>query len=485
MSGFLQKLRASFRTRAWRAGAYSVFAAVIVIAIGVVANLAVNALPASVTQLDMTTGGLYTISQGTEQMAAALDEDVDIYWLVQDGYENHTIEQVLLRYAEFDHIDVTKVDPVRYPGFAAQYTDQSVTENSVLVVSGERSMYIPYDSMWTYSDYETYSYYMTYYDTEYLDVFTGEGKVTSAIQYVTGDELPVLYYLTGHGETGVSDDIMDAIALENIQAESLDLVTAGAVPEDCAALAIFGPESDLSVREREMVEDYLAAGGQLLLTTAYGAEKLPNFSALLDDFGIDLLGGYVMESDSSHYSYGYIDLILPTIGEHDITAPLRESENYRVLMPDSQAMAVADDRTEDLDVTALLTSSDTSYLKQDVEGLSSYEQASDDPVGAFLLGAAVENETTGARLAVFGSTRFMEADFSDMVSGANEDLFLNAAAWLCRLEDSISIHPKVLSGDYLTFDGSTAGVLKVVLTVVVPVLFLAAGGVIFIRRRRR
>ena len=202
MSGFLQKLRASFRTRAWRAGAYSVFAAVIVIAIGVVANLAVNALPASVTQLDMTTGGLYTISQGTEQMAAALDEDVDIYWLVQDGYENHTIEQVLLRYAEFDHIDVTKVDPVRYPGFAAQYTDQSVTENSVLVVSGERSMYIPYDSMWTYSDYETYSYYMTYYDTEYLDVFTGEGKVTSAIQYVTGDELPVLYYLTGHGETG-------------------------------------------------------------------------------------------------------------------------------------------------------------------------------------------------------------------------------------------------------------------------------------------
>ena len=481
---FWQRVRASFGTRSWRAGGYSVFAAVIVAAIAVVANLAVSALPASMTQLDMTDNQLYSISQGTEQILAALDRDVDIYWLVQDGYENPTMEQVLMKYAEFDRVTVTQVDPVRYPGFAAGYTDASVTDNSVLVVCGERSMYIPYSDVWTYSDFETYSYYMTYYGSEYLDVFAGEGKITSAIGYVTSDELPVMYYLTGHGETGVSDSVLDAITLENIETVSLSLLTEGAVPADCNLLAIFGPVSDLSARELELIRDYADQGGQLLITTAYTAERLPNFSALLADFGLELIGGYVMETDSRYFSYGYIDLVIPTIGEHEITAPLTQGEGYAVLMPDAQAIGAAA-ANPDITVTALLTSSPTSYIKQNVEGLTGYDWAEGDRTGSFLLAAAGENETTGARLTVFGSTRFMEADFSDMVSGANLDLFLNAVDWLCEHEDSISIHPKLLTGDYLTFDGGAARALQVALVIVVPVLFLAAGVGIFIRRRRR
>lgn len=484
MKKLREKLAASFRTKSWRAGAYSVFAAVIVAAMAVVANLAVGALPATATQLDMTDEQLYTLSQGTEQALAALDKDVEIYWLVQPGNENTTMEQVLLRYAQFDRVTVTSVDPVRYPGFAAEYTDETVTENSLIVASGDRSMYIPYDSVWTYSDYEMYSYYLTYYGSEYLDVFAGEGKITGAIGYVTGGDLPILYYLTGHGETGVSDDVLDAMALENVQAESLNLLTAEAVPDDCAVLALFGPVSDLTAREAAMVEEYLAGGGQLLVTTAYTAADMPHLKALLDGFGLELLDGCVMEDDSRYYSYGYIDLLLPQIGSHDITAPLREG-GYSVLMPDSQGMVLAEHIPADITVTPLLESSLTSYLKEGLEGLTGYERADGDRTGSFILAAAAENETTGARLAVFGSTRFMEADFSDMVSGAGMDLFLNGVNWLSRQEQGISIHPKILTGDYLTFDESAAGVLKVALTSVIPALFLAAGLVIYMRRRRR
>ena len=480
------KLKAAFHTRAWRAGAYSLFAAAIVIAMAVVVNLAVNALPASATQLDMTNNGLYSLTEGTEQILAALDKDVDIYWMVQEGYENPTMEQVLQKYAEFDRVTVTKVDPVRYPGFAGEYTDEEVTANSVLVVCGERSMFIPYGDMWTYSDYDTYAYYMTYMETEYLDVFAGEGKITSAVGYVTSEALPVMYYLTGHGETGVSDSVLDAVALHNIETKELDLLTEKAVPADCGLLAIFGPVRDLTDREAALLEEYAEDGGQLLITTAYTAEDMPNFTALLHSFGLDLVGGYVMEGDSRYYSYGYTDLVLPAIRDHDITAPLTGAESYSIVMPDSQAMTVSDPLPDpELAVTPLLESSAGSFVKLSVEGLSSYDKVEGDPEGPFVLAAAAENGRTGARLVVFGSTRFMESDFSDMVSGANRDLFLNAADWLCRLEDSISIHPKQLTADYLTFDGSAAGAVKVVLTIVVPAAFLAAGLVIFIRRRRR
>lgn len=478
-----EKIRSSFRTRSWRAGAYSIVAAVIVIAIAVVVNMAVQALPSSMTQWDMTATGLYSLSPGTEQILAALDQPVELYWLVQDGYENPTMEQVLQKYAEFDQVTVTKVDPVRYPGFAADYTDEQAADNDLVVVCGEKSMFIPYSEVWTYSDYETYSYYKTYLEAEYLDVFLGEEKITSAIGYVTSGELPVLYYLTGHGETGVSDQILDDLSLSNVESRSLNLLTENAIPEDCSALALFGPVRDLTDPEAKMIEQYAEEGGQILVTTEYTEEELPHFSALLQSFGLQLLGGTVMESDSRYYRYGYIDLILPSVGEHQITAPLAEEENYTILMPDSQALTALEGDAE-LEVTPLLTSSSTSYVKTNLEGLASYEQAEEDPVGSFLLAAVSENTRTKARLVVFGSSRFMESDFSDMVSGANEDLFLNAADWLCRLEDNISIHPKQLTADYLTFDAGVAGALKVILPIVVPVLFAGAGLAIFLRRRR-
>lgn len=474
--------KAPFRTRSWRAGAYSALATVLVIAIAVVAVLAVSALPSSMTQLDMTREGMYSISQGTEQLLAALDRDVDIYWLAQAGHEDSTLEQVLGKYAEYSRVTVTEVDPVRYPGFAGDYTDEQVSNNSVIVAAGDKSMYIPFSDIWTYSDYDTYSYYYYNLGQEFLDVFAGEGKITSAIRYVTSDELPVMYFLTGHGESGPSEAVLGDIALENVRTETLNLVSAGSVPEDCAALGIIGPASDITVDELKAIRDYLDGGGRLLMAAAYTTEETPNLEALLLDVGLELRRGCVLESDSRYYQYGYIDLVLPSLGEHEITAPLREG-SYTIMMPDAQGLAIADD--EDVTVTPLLTTSDGSYLKAELEGQDSYEKSDGDLAGPFMLGAAADNDVTGAQAVAFTSAAFMEPEYSDTVAGANLDLFLNAVDFLCQREDAISIHPKIVTSDYLSYTDSVASVLKLTVAVIVPALFLGAGLVIFIRRRRR
>ncbi|MCD8115871.1 MAG: GldG family protein [Oscillospiraceae bacterium] len=477
------KFRAAFRTKAWRAGSYSIFAAIVVIAIAVVVNLVVKALPSSATQLDMTENQIYSISDQTKQILGSLETDVDVYWIVQSGSEDTTMEQVLAKYAEYSHVTVTSVDPVVYPSFASQYTDETITNNSLLVVCGDRTMYIPYSDIWTYSDYSTYYYYYYYYGEEYLDVFAGESQLTSAIGYVTSEDLPIMYILTGHGETGVSDDVLDAINMDNIQTEELSLLTIDAIPEDCAVLALFGPTSDLSEDELAMIEAYLDEGGEMIITTEYTEEDMTNFQTLLSDWGLDLSYGYVLESNSSYYYYGYIDLILPTLGSHDITTPLTE-DGYSVLIPDAQALT-ANGLNDDLTVTSLLTSSSSSYLKESLSGLTSYDQTDDDLSGPFLLGAAVESASSGGKIVVFMSTTFMESSYSSLVSGANEDLFLNAVDWLCEKDSSISIHTKTTTSDSLSFSDSSASTLKTLLVVIVPVLFLASGVVIFIRRRRR
>lgn len=483
MKALGERTKAAYKTRRWHAGSYSVLAVLIVVAIAVAVNLIVGALPSSMTELDMTPQQLYTLSGESEQRLAALEDDVDIYWVVQDGSEDTTLEQLLGRYAEYSHVTVTRVDPVKYPNFLSAYTDESATNNSLVVVRGERSMYVPYSDIWTYSDYEQYYYYYYYYGQDYRDTFAGEQKITSAIGYVTSEELPVMYVLSGHGEAELSDSVQSAIALQNVQVQELSLLTVEAVPDDCDLLCINGPATDLSADECEKIRDYMASGGKLLAATTYTEADMTNFDALLSDWGLEAQYGYVLESNSNYYYAGYIDLLLPSMQSHSITSPLSEA-GYSVILPDAQAFVLGETE-DDVSVSSLLKSSTDAYLKTNIAGMTSMEKTDDDPAGPFVLAAAGTNSATGAQIVVFGSNLFMEKDFSDMVSGANLDLYLNAIDWLCEKTDSISIHAKIVSSDYLTFSDSAASVARIVLIALVPLAFVAVGVVTFIKRRRR
>ena len=91
-------LKASLTTRAFRVVGYSVAAAAIVVFLAVVANILVNALPASVTQLDTTAGTLYTLSQETEDTLDGLEQAVPTYWIVQSAQGEETLAPLLARY---------------------------------------------------------------------------------------------------------------------------------------------------------------------------------------------------------------------------------------------------------------------------------------------------------------------------------------------------------------------------------------------------
>ena len=68
---------------------------------------------------------------------------------------------------------------------------------------------------------------------------------------------------------------------------------------------------------------------------------------------------------------------------------------------------------------------------------------------------------------------------------SGEDFFVNAVSWMLGEEDSITIHAKSLSYDYLTMDSQTSALLKVLTVGVVPLVFLGIGIVIWVRRRQR
>lgn len=314
----LQKEEQPDRNRtAFRGGTYALSITAVVLAILVVLNVLVSALPSSLTKLDISATKLYSITSNTKVVVNALEEDVTIYWIVQSGEEDDVIENLLSKYESLsDHINVVKKNPDVYPTFAEQYTNETVQNNSLVVECGERSRFIGYDDIYI-QEADIYSY-------TYSTSFDGEGAITSAIDYVVTDDLPQLYVLEGHGEQELPQNFKEQIEKENIETNTLSLLTVDEVPEDADAILIYEPSSDLSEEEVDMLYEYAEDGGKLMVIAGPTEDGiLENLYSLLENYDVETCEGIVVEGNRDRYTMQpYV--LLPEMSSHEITDSLIE-----------------------------------------------------------------------------------------------------------------------------------------------------------------
>lgn len=490
MHRFLQNLKVSFqhstdpkqfKSKTFQIGSYSASASFIVIAIAVAVVLLVNSLPTKYTQLDMTRNQLFSLSEQTEKLVSSLTEPVEIYLLAQSGQEDATLQQLLSRYKDLsDQVSVSAKDPVVNPNFSKQYTSATVSNNSVIVVSGTRSQFISYGNIYI-SDYSNYNTTGTY-TTE----FDGESSLTSAIDYVTSENLPTMYLLSGHGEPALSSTMTTAIAKENINLVDLSLLKVDGVPDDTACLLINAPSSDLSADEKTKVLSYLQSGGNLMLFTNYSETPMPNLDVVMAYYGVEPVHGLVLEGDSNYFIRGYSHYLLPEINYHEITSPL-QSGGYYILTPYAHGIATLADLRSTLNVTNLLTTTASSYAKLDGYKMTTTDKQENDLSGPFAVGVAI-TETVDAvetQIVWYSTSSLLDDTVNQTVSGANQDLFLNSINWMCGREDSITIHSKSMATEYLTIPSGMSARLSLVFIGVIPLTCLAVGLSVWRERKRK
>ena len=458
---------------AFRAGSYSLMVSALVLAILVVVNIFVSALPSSMTKYDISATKLYSITSNTKVVVNALDQDVTIYWIVQSGQEDAVIENLLSKYeALSDHIKVEKRNPDVYPTFAQQYTSETVMNNSLVVECGERSRYIGYDDIYL-QETDVYSY-------SYSTSFDGEGAITSAIDYVISDELPQLYVLEGHGEAELPSSFSEQIEKDNMEVSSLSLLTVDEIPEDASCLIIYAPQSDISEEELDMLSDYVSNGGKLLVMSGPVQDgSLSNLNSLPESYGVTVTDGIVVESDREHYAFQAPYILLPDMTSHAITDSLIE-ENYFVLMPISQGLTVEDSSGS---VTSLLTTSAYSYSKADAYDLETYDKEDGDTDGPFTLAVSIE-DSSGGSIVWFASSSFLEDMYNAFSSGANGDMAMNALSSLVGESEAMAIRSKSLNYNYLTISESTSSLLKATMIGIFPLVYFGIGVYVIVRRRR-
>lgn len=468
----LKALRGSKRTL--RNGVYATLLTVAVAAAVVLVNLVVQALPTRYTEIDISTGAMFTLSDTSVTLLQELPSDVTAYYIAQSGQEDSNITRLLDRYAdESARFTWEQRDPVLYPTFAENY--DGATTGCVILTCGDNYQIVSYSDMYS-MDLDAY-----YESGSQVYTFDAENALTSALSQVIRTQAYRMYQLTGHGETALESDFTDTLTNAGVTVEDLNLTTAGSIPEDADSILINAPLTDLTAAETALLSEYLTEGGKLLAVTDFTVDT-PNLDSLLAACGMTRQAGLLVETDTDNYPYGYPQTyLLPNVVASEITAGV--SSGMMVYMPIAQG--IVQDETSEYVFTVLLSTSSTAYAMEGYATAETAEKADTDPEGSFAVAVAAENSATGARVVWINCPNALLSGINESVSGGNAKLLGSIVNWFNGEQTTAVIDGKSMSAATLTVPNTLIVVLGLLFTLILPIVCLVAGVVICVVRRRR
>jgi ABC-type uncharacterized transport system involved in gliding motility auxiliary subunit len=456
----------------WIRGTNATVLSLAVIGIFVILTFFLNSL--SGFQLDLTKNKNFTLSDQTVNMLKTLDKDIHIMaFTLPDDPEYYTrqVSDLVQEYKKrnskitFDQYDLRKE-----PSKAQQY---NLTESSLVVETGDKNVTLSYSGMFNRN--------------QDLYLFSGEEKITQAINSLTSGEKHTVYFLSGHQETSQEQMTSFKSSLEgdNYTVKELNLLKEGKVPDDAEMLFIVGAQNDLSDKEAELVKTYLNGNGKLYLTLGFNKDMVSawkNLDAIMNQYGIQDQHAIAVEN-SSNSSAQSPYTIFPDYVAHDITNKLSE---YNMLTMMSLGISLDAKDTDTWKASPLLQTSKDAYGETDIESLvnSGLPKKDDkDIAGPLKLGYAVENKDGKPKAVIMGGfTYLMDQDYSQQ---GNKDFALNSVNWLQEKKDQVTIRPR--EGDSTQTVQLTSGQAKTIFWATIvcfPLFFLALGGLIWWRRRK-
>lgn len=463
-------------SRRVKMGSYSATLVVIVLAIVVAVNVLVQSVPVKYIQCDISSQRLFSVTSNTKVVVNNLQEDVTIYWIVQKGKEDEILERLLQVYdSQSDKLTVERKDPDIYPTFASQYTKDSVANNSLVVVKGDKYRFIGFKDIYKQEMSKDYRQSATY-------SFDGEGQITSAINYVVAKELPQIYLTSGHGEKEISESFRKALNRANIETQTFSLLNVDKVPENASVVMVSAPSSDISKEEAKLMIDYVKAGGKLMVVSGPQQEdEMTNLKSVLEAYGVTFAKGIVIEGDREHYGFSYPYILIPTLQEDDITGKLIEEKKI-VLVPMASGLVV-ENTAPGVVVKSLLNTSDSSFSKTAGYNMSTAEKEDGDVDGGFSVALSIEQ---GDGKAVWiSSDAILDDQIVAYSAGANTDFVMNAMSQMIGDNTGVAIASKSMSYNYLTINDSQANLIRILLIGVFPLIYIALGISELLERRKK
>ncbi len=475
-------MKTNFNTRKFKGGAYATTISAVVIAIVVIINLMFSKLDITV---DMTADSKFSLTEETITMLENLEDNISLYYLTPVGDSIDMFDKILNQYTKYGKtVKLVVKDPVSNPKFASRYTDESIEQYSIIVVNEDngRARYVPYSEMLIeeYSiDYSTYQYYS---EITGLDM---EGQLNSAIGYVTSDDLPTVYEVTGHGMQTMGTGVISMLEKANFRVyagdEGLDLLTTTEIPEDCDVLFIQTPQTDFTEDEVALLSGYMEQGGKIIFVGSYLNAEHPVLLQFMAEYGLSFSGNLILEGSSRYYMQApYV--LLPLTVAHDILDDV--SANKYIIAQHSNPILFTEEVPDGITRTAFLTSSSSAYEKS-IDATSLYKEEG-DASGTFNIGVHVEDSVTGGEMAVFSSFYMFYDDYANGSTFANIDILVSCVNVLADVQsNTVAVRTVDLTEDTtLVLTDAQINMWGLVTVVLLPLAFLVTGIIRVVYRRK-
>jgi len=417
-------------------------------------------------RIDMTEGGLYTVSENTVAVIENINDDVEILAFFKDvGTDKSEFRDLIKEYTRRNgHIKVKYINPDKEPGIAKKYDIKEY--GTIVFVDGDQNIKVRLED----------------------HILGGilknsEEEITNALFKLKREVNKTVYFLTGHGERDIADNIEPeglGILKRALEDEGYDvreylILREKGLPEKNSVLIVAAPKKAFSPREVNEIRDYLAQGGKaiFLIEPRSGSDMV----SLLEGYGFEIGEDIIVDPSSKLEGGGDIAPIVADYAHHDITEGFR----FATIFPYSRSIGIAE--SDDLDATVLANTGEYSWSEKNFElfdqGVAQLDEGDKPgPLGV----AAVAQKDGQSRLAVFGSVDFVSNIFLDF--SGNRDLFLNTVNWVAGDESLISIRPKTYKQGKLTITKKQTNVIFFFTVVMIPAVIFISGIAIWWRRRR-
>jgi ABC-type uncharacterized transport system involved in gliding motility auxiliary subunit len=313
--------------------------------------------------------------------------------------------------------------------------------------------------------------------------------LVNAIIKLQNPDQAVVYVLTGHGELDFINpgdysvtELLGVMEAKNYVVETLNLVANPEIPLDASAIIIAGPQVPLEQSEVNLIADFLAEGGALMVwyepsfLTQFNVEEDPLAAYLAGNWGVSFGDNLVIDLSVDPAEIA----IAEQYGQHPIT---EEVSGYITFYPTSRSVEISE--AESVTSTALVKTSNRAWAETNIEGILNQEAGFDenDLEGPITLAAALENFANDSRLVVVGDSDFAADAF--ITSYANLDFATGMVDWVAENENLINLTPKQTTTRIL-IPPTRATRLGIILGGLLGIpLFIAATGIIIAIQRKR
>lgn len=323
-----------------------------------------------------------------------------------------------------------------------------------------------------------------------------EENITNAIQRLMRSGERTVFFIKGHGERkplGQANHDLGQFSVhlnkKGIKAESISLTETPVIPGEAAVLVIASPQVNFLEGEVKLIRDYVSKGGNLLWLHDPGSKY--NLDALAKDLGIDFFPGVVV--DPSTELLGIPDPTFSLVVQYP-QHPITNDFNVLTLFP--RAAGINDKAVNaEWNKTAILQTVSRSWSEAGkLEGAIQFDQGIDTE-GPLTIGLAMSRELgadkkdkpdekgTEQRIAIIGDGDFLSNAF--LGNQGNQDMGHAIINWLSNDDTFIDIPSVTAPDSQLNLDQSTWSFVGLLFLIGLPVGLVAAGVMIWLKRRKR